>query len=253
MRVYEAVGTTLKALGVDTVFGVMGDGNMRFVTHMIQECGIRYYAARHESAAVGMAEAYARITGKVGVSTVTQGPGLTNTPTPLAEAAKARTPLLLLTGASPLSVRWHNQRIDQPALAAAVGAGYEPFRGAGTVIADVARAWRRAALESRPILFAIPTDFQDLEAGPADQALLPMETFQRLVSSPEAVQKMADLVQVAQRPLILAGRGAVRARAGRLLEELGTRIGALLVTSAMGRGLFAGNPFDLGIAGGFST
>jgi thiamine pyrophosphate-dependent acetolactate synthase large subunit-like protein len=80
-----------------------------------------------------------------------------------------------------------------------------------------------------------------------------METFQRPVPSPEAVQKMAELVQAAQRPLILAGRGAVRAGAGRLLEELGTRIGALLVTSAMGRGLFAGNPFDLGIAGGFAT
>jgi thiamine pyrophosphate-dependent acetolactate synthase large subunit-like protein len=253
MRVYEAVDMTLKALGVDTVFGVMGDGNMRFGTHMTQECGITYYAARHESAAVSMADAYARVTGKVGVSTVTQGPGLTNTPTPVAEAAKARTALLLLTGASPLSLRWHNQRIDQPALAAAVGAGYEPFRGAGTVISDVARAWRRAALESRPILFAIPTDFQDLEAGPADQALLPMETFQRPVPSPEAVQKMAELVQAAQRPLILAGRGAVRAGAGRLLEDLGTRIGALLVTSAMGRGLFAGNPFDLGIAGGFAT
>jgi thiamine pyrophosphate-dependent acetolactate synthase large subunit-like protein len=262
MRIYEAVATTLKTLGVDTVFGVMDDGNMRFVTRMTQECGITYYAARHESAAVGMADAYARITGadayaritgKVRVSPVTQGPGLTNTPTTLAEAAKARTPLLLLTGASPLGVRWHNQRIDQPALTAAVDAGYEPFRGAGIVISDVARAWRRAALESCPILFAIPTDFQDLEAGPADQALLPMETFQRLVPSPKAVTKMADLVQVARRPLILGGRGAVRAGAGCLLEELGTRIAAPLVTSAMGRGLFVGNPFDLGIAGGFAT
>jgi acetolactate synthase I/II/III large subunit len=89
MRVYEAVGTTLKRLGLDTVFGVMGDGNMRFVTHITQECGITYYTARHESAAVGMADAYARVTGKVGISTVTQGPGLTNSPTPLAEAAKA--------------------------------------------------------------------------------------------------------------------------------------------------------------------
>jgi thiamine pyrophosphate-dependent acetolactate synthase large subunit-like protein len=113
MRVYEAVDMTLKALGLDTVFGVMGDGNMRFVTHMTQECGITYYAARHESAAVGMADAYARVTGKVGVSTITQGPGLTNTPTPVAEAAKARTPLLLLTGASPLGVRWHTQRVGE--------------------------------------------------------------------------------------------------------------------------------------------
>jgi thiamine pyrophosphate-dependent acetolactate synthase large subunit-like protein len=93
MRVYEAVDTTLKTLGVDTVFGVMGDGNMRFVTHMTQECGITYYAARHESAAVGMADAYARVIGKVGVGTVTQGPGLTNTPTPWVREAFGKNPV----------------------------------------------------------------------------------------------------------------------------------------------------------------
>src|ERR1700730_12534683 len=102
MFVYEAVAITLKDAGVDTVFGLMGDGNMRFITYMAEHCDVKYYSAKHETGAFSMADAYARITGKVGVCTVTQGPGLTNTITPLVEAVKARTPILLLTGATPI-------------------------------------------------------------------------------------------------------------------------------------------------------
>src|SRR5689334_2417827 len=66
MLVYEAVATTLKDLGVESVFGLMGDGNLRFITYMAQHCGIKHYSAKHETGAFSMAEAYARITGKVG-------------------------------------------------------------------------------------------------------------------------------------------------------------------------------------------
>jgi thiamine pyrophosphate-dependent acetolactate synthase large subunit-like protein len=253
MLVYEAVATTLKDLGVESVFGLMGDGNMRFITYMAQHCGIKYYSAKHETGAFSMAEAYARITSKVGVCTVTQGPGLTNTITPLVEAVKARTPILLLTGATPTNVRWHNQYVDQPTLMTAVGAGYEPFRGVATIISDLVRAVRRALLESRPILFAIPTDFQELEVEPPDQPVQAIEAAQRVFPDPQEVKKVADLIQAASRPVILGGRGAARSNAGPTLEELGDRIGALFATSAMGKGLFANSAFNLGVAGGFST
>jgi 5-guanidino-2-oxopentanoate decarboxylase len=253
MLVYEAIATTLKELGVESVFGLMGDGNMRFITYMAQHCGIKYYSAKHETGAFSMAEAYARITGKVGVCTVTQGPGVTNTITPLVEAVKAGTPILLLTGATPYNVRWHNQYVDQSALMAAVGAGYEPFRGIATVITDLARAVRRALLERRPILFAIPTDFQELEVTPPTQPVQRIETEQRVFPDPQAVKKAADLIQAAHKPIILGGRGAVRSHAGPTLVELGDRIGALFATSAMGKGLFAQHAFNLGVAGGFST
>ena len=57
-----------------------------------------YYASRHEGGAVAMADGYARVTGRVGVCSVTQGPGVTNTLTALTEARKAGTPMLLLAG-----------------------------------------------------------------------------------------------------------------------------------------------------------
>lgn len=253
MLAYEAVATALKDLGIDTVFGLMGDGNMRIITYMAEHCGVKYYSAKHETGAFSMADAYARITGKVGVCTVTQGPGLTNTITPLVEAVKARTPILLLTGATPVGMRGHNQYVDQPALVTAVGAGYEPFRGVATLISDVARALRRAQLERRPILFSIPTNVQMLEVEPPAQTLQPLETMQRIFPDPAMVKKMADLVQAARRPVILGGRGAVCSDAGQVLEELGDRIGALFATSVMGKGLFSKNAFHLGVAGGFST
>ncbi len=253
MLVYEVVAATLKSLGVDTVFGLMGDGNMRIITSMGQQHGIKYYSAKHETGAFSMADAYARITGKVGICTVTQGPGLTNTITPLVEAVKARTPILLLTGATPTNARWHNQYIDQSALVTAVGAGYEPFLGVTTLIIDLARALRRATLESRPILFSIPTNIQNLEIELSDQLPQPIDIAQRMFPDPDVVRKMADLVQAARKPVILGGRGAVRSDAGHELIELGDRIGAIFATSVMGKGLFSKSAFNLGVAGGFST
>ena len=79
MRVYEAIGETLKRLEVQATFGLMGDGNLRFMTYLADELGIPYYAARHEGGAVAMADGYAIVTGRVGVCSVTQGPGVTNT------------------------------------------------------------------------------------------------------------------------------------------------------------------------------
>ncbi len=253
MRVYKVVATTLKDSGVDTVFGLMGDGNMRIVTSMAQDYGIRYYAARHEGGALSMADAYARVTGKVGVCTVTQGPGVVNTMNSLVEAVKARTPLLLLAGATSTTARGHNQYIDQSALVATVGAGYELFRSIETLVADLARALHRAMVESRPILFSLPTNYQDIEMEWPTLALQPVAPVQPVYPDPELVKKMADLIQSARRPVILGGYGAVRANARRPLEELGERIGALFATSAVAKGLFAKHAFSVGVSGGFST
>jgi len=68
-----------------------------------------------------------------------------------------------------------------------------------------------------------------------------------------AVAALADLLAGARRPAIVAGRGAVLAGAGAPLRALGERTGALLATSAVANGLFAGDPYDLGISGGFAT
>ncbi len=119
MRVADAVGRGLAGLGARTVFGVVGSGNFH-VTNALIAGGARFIAARHEGGATVMADAWARTAGAVGVVTVHQGPGLTNAMTGIAEAAKSRTPLLVLAAEAPEARS--NFHVDVAGLAAAVGA-----------------------------------------------------------------------------------------------------------------------------------
>jgi thiamine pyrophosphate-dependent acetolactate synthase large subunit-like protein len=98
IKVYQAVAQTLGRLGVERAFGLVGSGNFGLVDHMTRNCGVAFYASRHEEAAVAMADGYARVSGKLGVCTVHQGPGVTNMLTALTEAVKNSTPLHLLAG-----------------------------------------------------------------------------------------------------------------------------------------------------------
>src|SRR3954471_19250869 len=119
---FEAVAAALAHLGADTAFGVLGSGNFRLVERLTNRHGASYHWARHETAAATMADAWARVTGRVGVCTVHQGPGLTNAMTGLAEASKARTPVLVIAGDTPGAALTSNFRIDQHDLAGSVGA-----------------------------------------------------------------------------------------------------------------------------------
>src|SRR5262245_57074536 len=110
--VAAAIGRRLAPLGVDAVFGVVGSGNL-VPTEALQRGGARFFSARHETGALCMADGWARVTGRVGVCSVHQGPGLTNAVTGLAEAAKARTPVLVLAGDTPGAALTSNFRIDQ--------------------------------------------------------------------------------------------------------------------------------------------
>jgi thiamine pyrophosphate-dependent acetolactate synthase large subunit-like protein len=249
--VADAIGHRLAALGVDTVFGVIGSGNL-IVTEGLKQGGARFFAARHECGAVCMADGWARVTGRVGVCSVHQGPGLTNAVTGLAEAAKARTPVLVIAGDTPGAALTSNFRIDQHDLANSVGAIAETVYSAASAEADAARAYRRAALERRPVVLSLPIDLQAQPAVPApDPRVLPVPATP--APRAEEVAAVADLLEGAQRPVIIAGRGSVLGEAGPALAALGERIGALLANSAMAQGIFHGDPWALRISGGFAS
>src|SRR5215208_4682075 len=160
--VAHAVGTALAELGADHVFGVVGSGNFH-VTNALVAGGARYVAARHEGGAATMAYAYARVSGRVGVLSVHQGCGLTNATTGIAEAAKSRTPLVVLAAEVAGSAVRSNFRIDQAALAAAVGAVPERVASAASAVDDTVRAYRRALVERRTVLLNLPLDVQAAE------------------------------------------------------------------------------------------
>jgi thiamine pyrophosphate-dependent acetolactate synthase large subunit-like protein len=242
-RVYEAVAETLSRLGHRTVFGLLGSGNFKLVQHLVDHCDGRCVWVRHESAAVTAAAAYAQVTRGVGVASVHQGPGVTNTVTSLIHAVRERAPVVLLAGETARGRRV-SQTLNLAALAAAAGAGIEH---------DVARALRRAAVERRPIVLGLPIDLQEEEAAAREPVFDAPLNSPRARPSAADVAAAADLVERAARPLILGGRGAVLADARAPLEALGDRIGALFSTSLVANGLFAGNPLSLGVCGGFSS
>ena len=250
--VADVVGATLAAQGVTDAFGILGSGNL-VVTNALVRHGARFHHARHEMSALCMADGYARVTGRVGVASVHQGPGLTNTMTGLAEAAKSRTPVLVLAGETPAAALTSNFRIDQHDLVESVGAIADRVHSAKTAADDAARAYQRAVIERRPVVLMLPIDIQPQPAAQTEPSQPPLPRLSPPEPAAQAIAAAADLIVGAQRPAIIAGRGAVLADAGPELERLGETIGAVLATSAPANGLFARLPYALGISGGFAS
>ncbi|MDT0440034.1 thiamine pyrophosphate-binding protein [Streptomyces doudnae] len=251
MRVAEAVGRALVAAGVGQVFGVVGSGNFH-VTNAMVAAGARFVAARHEGGAATMADAYARTSGAPTVLSLHQGPGLTNALTGITEAAKSRTPLLVL--AAEATAPHSNFRVGQTELARAVGAVAARVTSADAAVDQALAALGRAVAERRTVLLNLPLAVQEEQAPggvPADIATPrgpdPVEP------DPRRAGELADLLDAAGRPVFVAGRGARTPGARDALLELADRHGALLATSAVARGLFRGSAWSLDVSGGFAS
>jgi acetolactate synthase I/II/III large subunit len=226
----EAIARALAAEGATDVFGIMGSGNTRVLHHLEHDLEVAYHAARHEAGAVAAADGFAWATGRVGVCIVTQGPGLTNTITPLITARKANSPVVLLTGDSsgintPEDRFARVQAVPYETLLAAADVPVVRAEPA-TAARDVHDALAMAARDLTPVALVMPYQHEVAEAG--DAPVVAAEP--PVVAEPDpaelnaAVERLCD----AERPLVLAGRGAFRA------------------------GLFRGHPADLGLVGGFA-
>ncbi|MGI5490386.1 thiamine pyrophosphate-binding protein [Microtetraspora malaysiensis] len=251
----HVVGRLLGDCGVEHVFGVTGSGNF-VATSALIEAGATFVAARHEAGAVSMADGYARAGGRVGVASVHQGPGLTNTITSLVEAVKSRSPLLLVTGDTSDGATRSNFYVPQVDLVTSLGAGSERPRHGQEVASATMRALARAETERRPVVLHLPLDVQHSPmSNPADGAAgskgHPTGGFPP--PSGNSLDRLVAAIEAAQRPLILAGRGVWTADSRVAVEELRDRLGAIMATSAAAHGLFAGNPWSLGICGGFAS
>ncbi|MGI5452986.1 thiamine pyrophosphate-binding protein [Streptomyces sp. CA-249302] len=251
MKVAEAVGRALTAAGVDHVFGVVGSGNFHLTNAMVA-AGARFVAARHEGGAATMADAYARTSGAVAAVSVHQGPGLTNALTGITEAAKSRTPLLVL--AAEATAQNSNFRIDQAMLAHSVGAVTARVTTAHDAVEQARAALQRARHDRRTVLLNLPLEVQSLDVP--DGVLLdalPMPAREPVEPSGSAVADLVRALETARRPVFVAGRGARTAVAPDALLALADRHGALLATSAVARGLFHDSPWSLDVSGGFAS
>jgi acetolactate synthase-1/2/3 large subunit len=250
VRVAEAVGRLVGEAGSRHVFGVVGSGNFH-VTNALVDGGARFVAARHEGGAATMADAYARMSGELGILTVHQGCGLTNAMTGITEAAKSRTPLLVLAADTAAAAVRSNFRIDQDSLAASVGALPRRVRSPETAVEDVREAVQTAVGERRTVVLNLPLDVQAADLPGELPHPRPPVRPSPLAPSPADAARLVELLSGAARPVFVAGRGAAGAR--QALEDLAERCGALVATSAVSRGLFTGNPWSLDVSGGFAS
>ncbi|GAA1485900.1 thiamine pyrophosphate-binding protein [Brachybacterium fresconis] len=239
---------------VHDVFGLMGNGNAYFLDALLRETDATYTAVRHEAGAVVAADAHFRTSGRLAAATTTYGAGFTNTLTALAEAAQARIPLVLVVGDEPTSGPrpWD---VDQIALSSAVGVRTYTVGRIDAAAATVT-AIEHALSYRVPVVLAIPYDVARLDIGSVPEVpgpgrpepLAPRADFTRA-----AIARLAQDLSGAERPLLLAGRGAWLSGAGEALGELAAATGALTTTTALGRGIFPEDRYDLGVAGGFGA
>ncbi|MDN5758660.1 MAG: thiamine pyrophosphate-binding protein [Tomitella sp.] len=248
MKVYERVAETLYALGATQIFGVAGSGNYH-VTRALIDRGAAYVSARHEGGAVSMADAYSRMSGSLPVVSVHQGGGLTNLLTGLTEAAKSGTPLIVLAGEAPTGDRLSNFRVDQGGLPHAVGAASVRI-ARDTATADVRMAVRTAVVKRMPVVLNFPVDVQSMET-PEHGPVAPLQAPRALLPDPANVEAAAQMLLDARAPLIIGGRGARHARED--LLKLARLAGGLTATSAVARGLFHGDPYNLDVMGDLAS
>lgn len=254
MTVYDLIADAVAEEGTEVVFAVMGDGNMKWLLSLEQRHPVRVVYCRHESTAAGMAEAYARVTGRPGVCTVTCGPGLSLIATSLMIASRNRTPLIVIAGDTPRGDVYYQQRFDQHGFVELSEAVSVDVRDPSTAADDIRTSFTSARL-GQPVVLNAAFDVQEQpfpeDAAPyrssADLVVPP----QAIIPDPAVVEEAARMLEGSRRPVILAGRGAVAARAE--IEALADQTGAVLATTLKAKGLFAGHARHLGVAGGLTS
>jgi acetolactate synthase-1/2/3 large subunit len=206
----DALVATLAAHGVRRIFALSGNHVMP-VFDATLDSGIEIVHVRHEAATVHMADAFARVSGEVGVALVTGGPGHANAVGALYTAAMAEAPVLLLSGHAPLSElgRGAFQEMRQAELAAPVTKASRVAMRAETLAADVARALADAKSgRPGPIHLSLPTDVLEARV----EATAPSSMSQP--TAPVNLSHVASRLSVAARPLILCGPASMT-RSGR--------------------------------------
>jgi acetolactate synthase-1/2/3 large subunit len=255
MKVYEALADAFLDEEVECVFGLLGDANLQWWSALSKR-GARMLSARHETAAVAMADGYAQATGSVGVATVTCGPALVHAATPITAASRARVPLVIFAGDTPPAALGNPQDIDHRRVAEMCEAGFVQVRSPATVADDVRKAFFRARTESKPIVLNVPMDLARQECAGDwryESSLTLTRPRQRRMPDPTSCAAVADLIAGAQRPVVLAGRGAMASRARSSVLAVAERIGAVLATTMPAKGWLDEDEFALGVVGPLSS
>jgi acetolactate synthase-1/2/3 large subunit len=250
----EIVWEMFRREGVEVVFGIPG-GNIMHTYHPRQDYGIHHVLMRHEQCAAHAADGYARVTGKVGVTMATSGPGATNLVTGIATAAMDSAPIVCITGQVPTHLIGTDafQETDITGITLPI----TKHNYLVTDIADLASTIHEAfyiALSGRPgpVLIDLPKDVQQAETefvAPADEVSLPGYQPTRPVDQ-ALINQAASLINTAERPIILAGQGVMKSGAMQELRSFVEKTETPVALTLLGKGGFPeSHPLALGMMG----
>lgn len=243
---------TLTALGVSHVFGIPGQ-NALALFDAIRRSDLRFVSSRVENNSAFGADGYARATGEVGVLFLSTGPGALTALGALQEAHATGVPVLVIASQVPragigLRRGMLHQLDDQQRSATNVTKSTAAARNAGEIPGLIADAWALAqSAPAGPVWVEIP---QDVLLEPTDvppvTSLDPVP--RRRTPRPETVSAAADLLNSAERPVILAGGGVRRSDGGpQALVALAERLDAPVVCTVGGKGAIGfGHPLSAG-------
>ncbi|WP_407166537.1 acetolactate synthase large subunit [Bradyrhizobium sp. ORS 111] len=226
--------------GVERVFGVPGEENLD-VVESLRTSSIKLIVTRHEQAAAFMAATYGRLTGKPGVCMTTLGPGALNLTTGAAYALLGAMPMVMLTGQKGImsSRQAKFQIVD-------IVNTFRPLTKLSLQIVSTAtiptlvRDAFRIAMQERPgpVLLELPEDIAGEEAEPA--AMVPPHPIEIPIAHAAALDRAADMILKAQRPLIMLGAAASRPRSTASIGDFVRRTKIPFFTTQMGKGTVSG-------------
>lgn len=235
----QLIARALKAEGVDTLFTLTGGHIVPILDGCTQE-GIRIVDVRHEQTAAHAAEAYARLTGKLGVVAVTAGPGVTNTLTAVMNAYYSSTPMLVLGGRHPVRQEHTGglQEMDHPRLFGST------TRFADTVwetarLADYVAIAARHAFSGRggPVFLDIPLDIQAATVAASTELPRHYRPGSGSGADESIVASVAEVIDGAERPVLFAGNG-FRGEAAHTLVNLAEAANLPTYVNSGARGAF---------------
>ena len=260
--VHERIAEVLKELGAEAAFTLMSEDIAKLIVDL-ERLGVRIYSTRHDSTAVGMADGFARTSGRVGVALIGRGPALTNALNPLITARKAGSRVLVLTGETPLDperakaakAEPMGKYLDQVGLLQSAAVDSILVSDASLVARQVEDAFSRAET-GRVTVLRLPTDLLDSTIAAEGPRGAVRQSLPAAVPAAVDINQVADLLAeswAAQRPIVLAGAGAVKAGAHDELVELAELTGSLLATTLPASSYFRGDQFNIGFLGTMST
>lgn len=239
--------------GISTLFGLIGEGNAHLID-ATNDHSIEFTYARHEKVAVTMADAYARVTGRVAVCTLTHGPGVTNAATGITAADRDNVPLVVLVGDTGFEGRETSlQYLDHQTFTSPISVYQTRIETPATLDETLRRAFKKARTERGPAVVEIPNDIQTAPAPDTSYAPVPTPP-QRVRPDPERLAEAVTVLEEASHPVILIGGGAMQAAAAEPVAALANTLGAPISATYFAKGLFADDhPMYAGIAGTFMT